>query len=150
MAAGVAIGQAAGAGLGIVAQLRQGAAEQKTQQYNANLADRQAYLTEVQAAEEERRQRIYAKKQLADIRSNYAASGVSSSEGSALDVLENSAYEAEMDAQTIRYVGKQQAAIYRGQANQFRFKGREARIGATLGAIGSGLSLGGKIAGGSG
>lgn len=147
MAIAAIIGQAAGAGLSMVAQLRQGAAEQKMANSNADLADRQAVLTEAQAAEEERRQRIYAKKSLASIRSGYAASGVSSSEGSALDVLENSAYEAEMDALNIKYAGQQQAAQYRAQAGQFRFKGREAKVGATLGAIGTGLSFGGKAAG---
>ena len=53
--------------------------------------------------------------------SSYAASGVSM-EGSALDVLEFSAANAELDALTIRYESEMEARSYRKEADLERMR----------------------------
>lgn len=137
---------AGGAALGAVSAIRSGNAEYQAQQYNAQMAEQNAALAESQAAEEERRQRVLAKKQLGDIRASYGASGITQ-EGSPTEILEESAANAELDALMIRHGGQVRASQYRNQAALSRFMGKEARIGGYLSAAGSLFRGAGGVAG---
>jgi hypothetical protein len=101
--------------------------------YNSNLAGQNAVQARAQSLEEERRQRVISRKQLGDMRANYAASGVTL-EGSPLDVLEESAASAEMDALTIRRGGEIREMAYLNEAKFERYKARYQRSSAQLGA----------------
>jgi hypothetical protein len=68
-------------------------------------------------------------------------------EGSAMDVLEDSAATAELDAQTIKTMGERQAWAFRSDATHSRFQGEAAMRGAQLGAAGTLLGAGAKAFG---
>lgn len=149
MAAAGAIGTVAGAGIKAYAAIRDGNLKAAAEDANAQSAEQNAQLTEMQAAEEERRQRILARKQIGDMRANYAASGVTL-EGSPMEVLEESAMQAELDALTIKYMGKTRATQYRNQAAFSRYASKEYKFGGRLSAAGSILGgVGGLLPAGS-
>lgn len=126
-----------------VGAANQAAAQYEASQFNAKMARQNAALTRRQTVEEERRVRLYGAKDLGDIRSSYGASGVAL-EGSALDVLQESARNVERDALNVRHQGEMQAQIYDLEANAAISSGRAARTqgalsvaGTLLGGIGS-------------
>lgn len=143
MAAGA---MAAGAALSAVGSIRGGNAVANAAEYNAQNAEANAQESRQQASEEERRVRVQARKQIGAARANYGASGVTT-EGSALDVLEESAANAELDALTVRHQGEMKARNFEQYANMERFKGREAKVAGYLGAAGSAAQGAGKFAG---
>jgi len=104
-----------------IGQIRQANAQASAQRYNAGLKQREvaiaeanADLTRQQTNENERRHRTLARKKLGSLRANLGASGVTI-DGSALDVLEESAANAELDALTIRHEGKLKELSQRNQ-----------------------------------
>jgi hypothetical protein len=125
--------QAAGTGMEVAGILQQGLAEEKASEYNAKNAENNAKLAREQGYEEERRQRIQSRKQLGDMRASYGASGVTM-EGSAMDVLGESAAMAELDAQTIRQAGEAKAAAFESDARYERFKGHQAKTASRFAA----------------
>ncbi|TXG77625.1 hypothetical protein E6Q11_02530 [Candidatus Dojkabacteria bacterium] len=145
MAAAAIAMSAVGSAVQAFGQVSQGNAEFAAGQYNADMNQRAADQTRATAAEEERRLRIQSRKQLGDIRANYGASGVGL-EGSALDVLEESASNAELDALTVRHAGETRARAFEAQANLERFRGRNARTAGYLGAATTLLKFGGGAA----
>lgn len=144
--AAAGIGILGGAGLSAVGAIRQGNMEAKAAEMNAQMNEQNAVLTEAQAREEERRQRIFARKQIGEMRANYGASGVTT-EGSPMEVLEESAMQAELDSLNIRYAGAARSAQYRNQAKLQRFYGKEAKLGGYLSAAGSLLGGAGSFVG---
>lgn len=129
--------------------IQQGEAEAAASEYNAKLLEQNATQSRQQAAEEERRQRIFARKYLGSIRANTAASGLNL-EGSALDVLEESAEMAELDALTIRHQGDTRAIGYQNEARLERFRAKNARTGSRYRAAGYLLEGGTRLAGAAG
>lgn len=123
----------ASAGLQAIGAIRQGNSQAQASNYNANLADINATLADQQTAENVRRQREANAKTLGKIRANYSASGVTL-DGSPLDVLEESARTAEMDALTTQYQGQQLAWSYRNSADLYRRNASQARTGGFIGA----------------
>lgn len=113
------------AGISATAVLAQGSAAEASGEYNAQIAEQNAELSEQQAAEAERRFRISSRRQLGSMRAAYSASGVIL-EGSPLDILEESAYTAELDALTIREGGRTQAAAFEAEARLAQLEGRQA------------------------
>jgi len=75
-------------------------------------ADNAADQAKQAARENARRQSVEARKRIGLMRANYGASGVSI-EGSPLDVLEESAANAELDRLTILHGGSVEAGRYR-------------------------------------
>ncbi len=154
--AGIAI---AGAAIGAIGAIRQGQAAQAAAEFNAKVAENNASSAKLQAKEEERRHRIVARKRIGATRAAIGASGISL-EGSPLDVLEENAANAELDALTIRHAGEVANIDFLNRARVERFKGRQAKTnsffnaGSTLllgGASAlSGLSSGGKLPSGAG
>jgi len=93
--------------------------------YNAQQAENQAAYARQAAAAEESRFRRQSAKELGAIRAQYGAAGVEI-EGSPLDVLQESATMAELDALTIRHRGDVQAQGYLNTAALDRHKGQSA------------------------
>lgn len=110
-------------GIGDVAQ---GRAQDEAAQYNAQRDEQNAILAEQQAAANEQRFRVLALKNQGSITAAYGASGVAAT-GSVLDVLGESAANAELDALTIRHNGQIKATNLRNDAAMERWKGGIAR-----------------------
>lgn len=120
-----------GTAISAYGSIREGQAVDAASQYNAQVAENNALQAIDQATEEERRHRILARKQLGAMRAGYGASGIEV-DGSALDVLEDSAATAERDALTIRYGGQVRAQGFRNEARLERFRGSNARTQSYL------------------
>lgn len=150
---------AVGVGVGVAGSLqagREAEAAGRSQaawdEYNAQLAERQATEEQETAAKEERRFRKGGARLKAKQRVGFAQAGVTF-EGSPLAVLEETASELELDALEIRrggQVGAQQltaaAVLSRFSGKSAILRGRAARRGsyyqaASLGLLGAG-SLG--------
>lgn len=108
----------AGSGIEAKGALEEGAAAYKAGEYNAAVAS-------AQATAEENRRRISSKKQISEIRTGVAKSGVTF-EGTPINVLTESAANAEIDALNARWTGEQTAKMeqYKGasamRASQLR------------------------------
>lgn len=103
----------------------------------AKQADKAADQAKQAARENARRQSIEARKRIGLMRANYGASGVAI-EGSPLDVLEESAANAELDRLTILQGGSIEAGRYRAAGKAAMVRG----IGSAAGdLLGGGLSL---------
>lgn len=141
--------------VGMAGAQSQAAGAQAAANYNASVKNQQANAAIAQSVEDERRMRINARSQLGGIRAGIGASGITS-EGSALEVLQNSASNAELDALTIRHQGEMKAWAYRAGANLDLFQGEQARqkgnfesAGYLLKGLGAGASgMGGGGGGG--
>lgn len=115
----------AGTAISAIGAIRAGQAQAAAANYNAQVAERNAFISRDQAAADEQRQRIQARRKLGAMRAAYGASGISL-EGSPLDVLEDSAAEAELDALTIRYKGGVGAMGYEAEAGAQRARAKNA------------------------
>lgn len=116
----------AGTAISAIGAIRAGQAQAAAANYNAQVAERNAFISRDQAAADEQRQRIQARRKLGAMRAAYGASGISL-EGSPLDVLEDSAAEAELDALTIRYKGEIGAMGYEAEAGAQRARAQNAK-----------------------
>lgn len=136
-----------GMALNAVGSIGEGQAEYEAQQFNSRNALNNARLAREQAQDDARRQRIGADKQLGDIRSNYAASGVVSSEGSALDVLQESSAAAELDNLMIKHQGEMRAYGHEQEAKFGQMRGGAARTRGYMNAAGGALSGASRVLG---
>jgi hypothetical protein len=125
--------------------IQQGQAARSAANYNAQVAENNAAAARAQAAENARRQRVMNKKALGSIRAGYGASGVTL-EGSPLDVLEESAMNAELDALSIEHAGLVRALGFQNDAALERFGGRNASRAGYMGAAAALLGGGARIA----
>ncbi len=91
-------------------------AKMNSAQYNADVANQQADESLKQASEQERQQAVYSTQVIGNEKASYGASGVSGGSGSAMDVLQQSARNAEMDALNIRHAGAMKAWAYQSGA----------------------------------
>lgn len=135
IAAGVSL---AATGIQAISSIKQGEAGAEAAEFNARTAEENAILEARKGAEDERQFRISAAKELGDIRAGYAASGVAS-EGSALDVLEESAKNMELDAQKIKYNSATKVRALNQEAKLSRMRGASSITSGYLGAAGSAL-----------
>lgn len=133
--------QIAAAVVGAIGSISQAQAAKNAANYNAQLAERNAVIARQQAAANEDAQRRHANRVLGRMRSGYGASGVTS-EGSPLDVLEDSVAEAELDALNIRYQGELGAMGYQSEAAMQRTAGKNAMRQGYFRAAGSLLGAG--------
>lgn len=122
----------------------QAEAEARAAMFNARIARVNSRLSREKATDDERRLRIIGAKEIGDIRTGYASSGVTS-EGSAMEVLRESAGNIELDALTIRYRGDQEAKVYELQARAEDERAGSARrmgkYGMASGLLSGGASL---------
>ena len=125
-----------GTGLQFISLIEQGNAMNDAFSYNAQLATQNSRIARQQAAENERRFRIRTRKTIGGIRAAYAKSGVTL-EGSPSDILEESAYIAELDALTIRAGGEQSAQAYEAEARLAKLQGKSIQRGSRFTAAGT-------------
>lgn len=110
----------------------------QSSEYNAQINRYQANAALSQAAEDERRFRIKTSQFLGAQRANLGASGIQK-DASALDVLESSASNAELDALTIKHAGQLKAWSYQTGANLDLSKAAAERAGGQNSMFAAGL-----------
>ena len=121
-----------------------GQAAQDEANFNASIKKQQARITLDQAAEDERRLRVQAGKVIGGIKTSIGASGVKN-EGSALDVLQESMANAELDALTTRHQGQLKAWALQVGAQGDEMAGRNARTASAFNTAGALLSGGASV-----
>ncbi len=129
----------AGTAVSTVSTIKQGEAAAHASEQEAALRDQAARDITSQSEEEARRQAILNKKQLGSMKAGYGASGVSL-DGSALDILEESAAQGELDLIAIRTDGERRARMARGEADISRGRAGSQRQGAYMSGAGNFLS----------
>ena len=125
-----------GVAVSAVGSVVSGIQQSQAASYNAAVANQNAMIArnnaEYQAKQQERAARI----RIGAAEANYGASGITT-EGSPLDVLEESARNAELDAQVIKYQGQIRAAGYMDQAALDSARADSALEGGVFGAVGA-------------
>lgn len=135
----------AGATIGAVGSIFGGNANAGVADYNANVAQQNAALVEAQGAEQSRRALVQSRKFIGQQGAAYGASGVGN-DGSAQWVMRNSAAQGELNALTIQNQADIKATAYRNEAALDQFRGSNMETAGYLGAAGSLLGGGAKIA----
>ncbi len=136
----------AGGAVNAKAAIMEGQAAAAAAEYNEKQALDNANLSRLQSAEDVRRLRVMARKQIGSARAASGASGVAL-DGSALDVLEESAANAELDALTLKHQGDVKAYGFESDARLERFRKRSALEMATVKSAAALLGAGGQAAG---
>lgn len=134
-----------GTALSVWGSLEEGRLNARQAEANAQTAEWNAKLTRLKAREDERVMRVMARKEIGRMRANFGASGIAI-EGSALDVLQESAALAENDALNIRRHGELQATAFEREAGFARAMGSRYRQAGGLGAAAAVLSGAARIA----
>ncbi len=98
-----------GAGVAAAGAMAQGQAQASAARYNAALAERQSVAISAQVANQVARQRQEAEMTQGTLLAGYGASGVSTDDGSPMDVLRMSIANAKLDEHNL---------IYRGQSER--------------------------------
>jgi hypothetical protein len=124
----------------------QAAAMWAAAQYNAETYRKNAEIVINQAAEDERKFRTIFAKDQGKSRANIGASGITVS-GSALDVLEQNARDAEVDALQIRHEGTIRAYSFNRQAELALMEGRAGLRAGRTASSATLLEGAGRIAG---
>jgi alkanesulfonate monooxygenase SsuD/methylene tetrahydromethanopterin reductase-like flavin-dependent oxidoreductase (luciferase family) len=142
-----------GIAVSVLGALSSASAERRAANFNAAAAERDAAVARQNAAADAQAQSREARRRIGAARAAYGAAGVAL-EGSPLDVLEQSAAEAEMDKLNILYKGELQAMGYDDSAALSRSRAKDAttaglfRAGSTVltgaakGAFGQSLKIG--------
>jgi hypothetical protein len=130
----------AAGGLRAVGALASGQAESNAAKFNQQISGQNAEIAGQQTEADIAALRRQSYKTLGGIRSAVGASGITL-EGSALDVLEESSYQAERDVQRRKYAGELQASGFRNDAALYGAQSRAARTTGALKA--SAVLLGG-------
>lgn len=135
---------AAGTAMSMQASQQQSAAGQAAAGYNAQINMQNAQIARQEAAADEAKLRVSAKKSLGAARANYGASGVQI-DASALDVLEESASNAEMDALTVRHKGALKAWSFEANAGLNLLEGNNAKTAGNIGSASALISGAGSV-----
>lgn len=130
-----------GAGISAASALASGFGESRAYSQNARVSEQNADIIRTKGAYDERQQQAQANRLLAEGRVAVAKSGGTMS-GSALDVMADSAAQAEMDRQAIRYNTDIDVLGQQSQASMYKSQAKRAR---TMGLIGAGTALLGGI-----
>lgn len=112
---------------------RQGQAQEANANYQAAQGEENAKQVMQQTSSLEDEQRAKARQVIGAQIAAQAGSGTQLN-GSAADMLRQSLFNAESDAQQIRYEGKNRALGLQGQAAATRLQGKQARQQGTLNA----------------
>lgn len=94
----------------------QGQAQANAANYNATMAEQNASTAQAAASANEDAARRKSAHQMGQLRAGLAENGIGLDSGTATDLTEESAMNAELDALNIRYQGAQQARDYKAQA----------------------------------
>lgn len=146
-----AVTAALSASIGAYSAIASAEAQASAEEYNAKIAANNAAAAHRESMEEAARSRAHSRRVIAAQRAQMAKSGGAIS-GSALDVLGDSAIQAELDALSIQYRGAVSSTRERNQADLSRRAAKNLRsskgytIGASvLGAANQGLGTYGTI-----
>ncbi|ARS27612.1 hypothetical protein [Sphingomonas sp. KC8] len=112
--------------------IMQGQADYKAGMANARAADANAQQAEVSGVMEEAEIRRRSRMAQGDAISEMGAGGIQLGTGTALEVLRESAINAEFDVLASRYTSSSQARAYRADASASRSAAKSARIGGFL------------------
>lgn len=134
----------AGTAMTAIGQIRQGQAAKAAADYNAQVANNNAIVAEQQSQSQAMVQGRRAMMQNGGLLANMAANGIEVGEGSPIDILSQSAANAEMDRQNIVYNGRVKAQSLRNQAQLDTFQGETAQSNGFMSAAGTLLSGGSK------
>lgn len=121
--------------MGAAGSISQGNANAAAANYNADIASQNAALTRAQGAENERKARVAARKQLGDMKASAGATGVSAD--SYFDVIGESAANAELDALNVRYDAESRATAYDNEARIQRFSAKQSKTAGRINAVSS-------------
>jgi hypothetical protein len=119
--------------VGTIASAQAQSASYKAQ---AKYAERQAVMEGQKGAYEAARQRDRNNRQLATMRGAYLSSGIALA-GSPDQIIQDSATEASLDEQAIKYGAKVKSDNLRFESQLARMNARSAMTGGVIGAIGS-------------
>lgn len=123
-----------GAAISAVGTLASASAQSQSYKAQAAFQKRQAIMEQQRGAYEGARLRDRNDRQLASMRGQYLSSGIALS-GSALDVLQDSATEASLDEQAVRYDSQVRADNLNWSAKMSRMNASNAMTGGVLGAL---------------
>lgn len=152
-AATALVGTAASTAMGVTSSIQQGKAAEAQANYQAQVDRRNARIAQQNAEdkrqegiEEARMRRLKTAQRVGLQQASLAANGVDVSEGTALDMIEDTSAMGELDALTTRYNYEKQALAYEQQANNFNnqanldvFAGQNAYRSGMMNAIGTGF-----------
>lgn len=136
MAAAASIFSIISTAMSVVSSISQASQQKQAAKYNQKVAENQAIASRQEAAANADMQRRRAAKQIGSMQASYAASGVST-EGSPLEVLEESARNAELDRLSILWGGETRAQGYEATARLEKSRGSNAMASGLLSAAGS-------------
>ena len=126
-----------------IGAIQQGNATAAAASYNKRISLYNASVTEQQGKIAEDQLRKDATRRIGAMRANIGASGLSS-EGSAMDLLQESAFNAEMDALNTRYNYQTKAKGFRMEGELQGMQGKAAKKAGYLSASGILLAGAGK------
>ncbi len=129
------------AGMSAINSIAQGNASKAAADYNANINDQNAGISNARTATDVAAMRRDQMRNLGAIRASAGASGVRM-EGSPLDVFDNSVVESELDILNRRYSGELESMGFRQSAELERTSGRTARNTARFSAAATLLGAG--------
>lgn len=115
MIAGTAVSAVSAVSQGMAANA-QAQSQANAAQYNATIAEQNASSALAAASANEDAQRRKTAGEMGRLRAGLAENGIGLDSGTATDLTEQSAMNAELDALNIRYGGQQQARAYKTQA----------------------------------
>lgn len=138
---------AAGTAVTAIGAISSANAAASASKYNASVADQNAVAAQQQAEGAARIQQEQAQRTIGSAIANYGASGIVSGTGTPLDVLANSAANAERDRQNIYYKGALQAAGYSDESALDRASASNASSQGLMSATGILLGGGAKAVG---
>jgi hypothetical protein len=155
---GVAVGGAAagllGTAVGAVSSYSQGKSQQAMYNYQAQVAEQNRKIALQNAAverqsgiEEARLQRIKTLQAVGSQETAMAANGMDVTQGTSLDILEDTSAMGELDALQIQYNSEKKALVYEQQADNYaneanldRLSGKNAYKAGVLNTVSSGLN----------
>jgi hypothetical protein len=128
----------------------EGKSAQNMANYNSQLAEREANMTEQRTALQQKQQAEEASRRQSTMRAGLGASGVVSTEGSPLLIQAEQASQDEFQNLLVGYQGQQEATALRSEATLQRQQGKMARKSGKNAMIGSFIGAGSSLMSGFG
>lgn len=140
--------------MSVTSAVQQGKAAEKQANYqaavnrnNAQIAQNNANMERQQGIEDARLQRMKTLQKIGTQQAGMAANGLDITQGTALDVIEDTAAIGELDAMTAQFNQERKAQAYESQAGNFLnqanldvFAGKNAYQAGMMNAVGAGFS----------
>lgn len=125
-----------GAAISAVGTIASAAAQSASYKAQAQYAERQSQMALQQGAYESGRMRDRTTRQIANMRAQYLSSGIAL-EGSPADVIADSATQASLDEQAVKYSAQVRSDNYAFEGRLARANAKSAMMGGFLGAAGA-------------